>query len=191
MNGSGCEQSCLNLPFSEAHAHCASVGKRLCTEDEIIDGQCCSTECEEKVFERSWTSSHCQHDTPDLQNDLFSVDGYGRGVRVGEADDSFHFVELEIDPIGHDFYISLELEDLLNADMDSQAGLMIRETLEPDSPYWFIYVTGDGTFEAEYRAMSAQPSEQCELSPDRRHDVEHLDGVVLKIEKKGSTTTLS
>jgi len=91
------------------------------------------------------------------------------------------------------FVATLELDDYLQAHHNSQAGLMIRQSLDPDSPYSFLFVSGlnDGTLGAKYRTVSGVPFKQCNLSPNSLRPTHRLSGVRLIIEKNRDMITAS
>ena len=81
------------------------------------------------------------------------------GVDIWEKSDQFHFVHKQI---AGDFDIAVRVEGFTPAHLYSKAGLMIRESLSPDSPHLMFLVFSDnsprnnnlGAYEMQFRAAA-------------------------------------
>jgi hypothetical protein len=79
------------------------------------------------------------------------------GVDIWEKSDQFHFLNKQI---SGDFDIAVRVESFSPAHLYSKAGLMIRETLNPDSPHLMFLVFSDnsprnnnlGGYELQFRS---------------------------------------
>ena len=86
--GGGCFTTCERLSFDEAFLYCGRIGKRLCTQEELGDGRCCSKSCN-RGAEFTWTSTPCSKDSP--YTPPFVVEGQGTGIGVSKQCSSAHF----------------------------------------------------------------------------------------------------
>ena len=83
------------------------------------------------------------------------------GADIWEKSDQFHFV---FKPLSGDFDIAVRVESFMPAHLYSKAGLMIRETLETDSPHLMFLVFADneprhnnlGAYEMQFRAVAGE-----------------------------------
>jgi len=81
------------------------------------------------------------------------------GADIWEKSDQFHFVSKQVTG---DFDIAVRVESFTPAHLYSKAGLMVRETLNADSPHLlFLVFAGNaprnnnlGAYEAQYRAVA-------------------------------------
>lgn len=79
------------------------------------------------------------------------------GVDIWEKSDQFHFVHKRV---ASDFDMAVRVESLMPAHLYSKAGLMIRETLNADSPHLMFVVFSDnsprnnnlGGYEMQFRS---------------------------------------
>ncbi|MBA4384659.1 MAG: hypothetical protein C0410_07975, partial [Anaerolinea sp.] len=62
------------------------------------------------------------------------------GVDIWGVADQFHFAYLESEG---DFQITVRLESFTKADLYSKAGIMVRESLEAESPHVFMVAFPD------------------------------------------------
>jgi regulation of enolase protein 1 (concanavalin A-like superfamily) len=81
------------------------------------------------------------------------------GVDIWEESDQFHFVYKQF---ASDFDIAVRVESFTPAHLYSKAGLMIRQSLSPDSPHLMFLVFSDnsprnnnlGAYEMQFRLMA-------------------------------------
>ena len=81
------------------------------------------------------------------------------GADIWERSDQFHFV---YKPVSGDFDIAVRIEAFVPAHLYSKAGLMIRETLNTDSPHLMFLVFSDnsprnnnlGGYEMQFRSVA-------------------------------------
>ena len=73
----------------------------------------------------------------------------GSGADIWGQSDQFHYAFKTLTGIGS---ISAKVESLINTDPYAKAGVMIRETLDPDSKYSLVALTPENGVTAEYRA---------------------------------------
>ena len=81
------------------------------------------------------------------------------GVDIWEKSDQFHFVCKQM---SGDFDIAVRVESFTPAHLYSKAGLMIRESLDPDSPHLMFLVFSDnsprnnnlGAYEMQFRSVA-------------------------------------
>jgi hypothetical protein len=81
------------------------------------------------------------------------------GADIWEKSDQFHFLYKQI---SGDFDIAVRVESFLPAHLYSKAGLMVRETLNADSPHLMFLVFSDnsprnnnlGAYEMQFRSVS-------------------------------------
>jgi len=67
--------------FIKADTHCKSLGKRLCSREELRNRHCCEEECpQNQNGELTWTNSICSEDK--THNSPFAIEGRGRGLKV-------------------------------------------------------------------------------------------------------------
>jgi len=86
------------------------------------------------------------------------------GTDIWETSDQFHFL---CKPVAGDFDIAVRVERFQPAHLYSKAGLMIRETLEADSPHLMFVVFADnaprnnnlGVYEMQFRSVAGGPCE--------------------------------
>ena len=83
------------------------------------------------------------------------------GADIWEKSDQFHFL---CKPISGDFDIAIRVESFIPAHLYSKAGLMVRETLNADSPHLMFLVFADnsarnnnlGAYEMQFRSMAGR-----------------------------------
>jgi hypothetical protein len=81
------------------------------------------------------------------------------GVDIWEKSDQFHFLYKQV---ANDFDIAVRVESFTPAHLYSKAGLMIRETLNADSPHLMFLVFADnaprnnnlGAYEMQFRSAT-------------------------------------
>ncbi len=81
------------------------------------------------------------------------------GADIWEKSDQFHFVHKKI---AGDFEIAVRVESFKPAHLYSKAGLMVRESLDPDSPHLMFLVFSDnsprnnnlGAYEMQFRSVA-------------------------------------
>ena len=81
------------------------------------------------------------------------------GADIWEKSDQFHFL---CKPISGDFDIAIRVESFIPAHLYSKAGLMVRETLNADSPHLMFLVFADnaprnnnlGAYELQFRSVA-------------------------------------
>ena len=86
------------------------------------------------------------------------------GADIWEKSDQFHFV---YQPISGDFDIAVRVESFTPAHLYSKAGLMVRQTLNSDSPHLMFLVFSDnsprnnnlGAYEMQFRSV---PGGDCQ-----------------------------
>ncbi len=101
--------------------------------------------------------------SPKLAGSASEVDGgwdiIAGGADIWEKSDQFHFVYKQLS--GH-FDIAVRIESFTGAHLYSKAGLMIRQTLDPDSPHLMLLVfSGNaprnnnlGAYEMQFRSVA-------------------------------------
>jgi len=103
------------------------------------------------------------------------------GVNMWAQKDEFHFVWKRMKG---DFILQARVQfQGQGVDPHRKAGLIIRNTLDPDSPYADVALHGDGLMSLQYRRTKGALTEQVESAvkgPD-----------VIQIERKGSAYTMS
>jgi hypothetical protein len=80
----------------------------------------------------------------------------GSGTDIWNQSDEFHYAFKTLTGIGS---IVAKVESLTNADPYAKAGVMIRETLDPDSRYSVVSLTPDNGVLAEYRSDTGANSQ--------------------------------
>ncbi len=85
----------------------------------------------------------------DKSEDTYTVTGIG--VDIWEAVDDFHYAYKHLNGDGG---ITACLESVENVNEWSKAGVMIRSTLEPDSPNVMLLVTPSGRLSFQYRSIA-------------------------------------
>jgi len=81
------------------------------------------------------------------------------GADIWEKSDQFHFVHKQV---SGDFDIAVRVESFTPAHLYSKAGLMVRETLNADSPHLMLLVFGNnaprnnnlGAYEMQFRSVA-------------------------------------
>jgi hypothetical protein len=81
------------------------------------------------------------------------------GVDIWEKSDQFHFVHKQV---AGDFDIAVRVESFTPAHLYSKAGLMVRESLSPDSAHFMFLVFSDnsprnnnlGAYEMQFRSVA-------------------------------------
>jgi hypothetical protein len=96
-------------------------------------------------------------------NDVFTVTGAGTSLSVGKTSDSFHFL---YQSLSGDGAIVARITSVQGSTI-ATAGVMIRESLNANSTYEFMYFQKLGSFEADYRPStggSASGQNQASMS---------------------------
>ena len=101
--------------------------------------------------------------SPQLSGSARPLDGgwelIAGGADIWETSDQFHFVCKQFSA---DFDVAVRVESFMPAHLYSKAGLMIRETLEGDSPHllFLVFATNEprnnnlGAYEMQFRAVA-------------------------------------
>ena len=101
--------------------------------------------------------------SPQLAGSTRQVEGgwdlVAGGADIWEKSDQFHFL---CKPISGDFDIAIRVESFIPAHLYSKAGLMVRETLNADSPHLMFLVFSDnsprnnnlGAYEMQFRSVA-------------------------------------
>jgi len=111
------------------------------------------------------SSGFSNHDigSPQLAGSARPVEGgwdlVGGGSDIWQKSDQFHFVCKQV---SGDFDIAVRVESFTPAHLYSKAGLMIRESLDPDSPHLMFLVFSDnsprnnnlGAYEMQFRSVA-------------------------------------
>ena len=86
-----------------------------------------------------------------------AMDIYGGGADIWEKHDQFRFVWQEV---GEQFELTATLTNLAPSHVYAKAGLMLRASLEPDSPHVLFNAFPDGGILVAWRRQAAETTEQ-------------------------------
>ena len=92
----------------------------------------------------------------DPEEDIYAVEGAGENMWFGE--DAFHFVWREAEGD-----VALEADVVLTgtgSNPNRKAGLIIRQSLDPDAPYVDAVIHGDGLTSMQYREVKGGPTRE-------------------------------
>ncbi|MHC4351957.1 MAG: LamG domain-containing protein [Planctomycetota bacterium] len=89
----------------------------------------------------------------DAASQIYTVTG--SGSEIGGTSDEFHYAFKQLTGGGS---ITVKVESLADTHAWAKAGVMIRETLDPDSPHAMVAVTPTGRVAFEFRSQAGQDS---------------------------------
>ena len=105
------------------------------------------------------------------------VDMYGSGLDIWGPKDQFRYLWKKVDG---DFSIEVTIDSLINTSRYAKSGMMIRKTLDADSPCRTIYIIPDGSVEFGWRLAAGEDmANKVLMGPE-------LPGIRLKLVRKGN-----
>jgi serine/threonine protein kinase len=110
-----------------------------------------------QISEANAPDGRCQYDRA---SDRYTIEGYG--VDIWETLDDFHYAYKRLNGDGT---ITARIESIENVNEWSKAGVMIRSTLEPDSPNAMLLVTPSGRLSFQYRSTEGAATHDISTPP--------------------------
>jgi len=112
-----------------------------------------------QISEAAAPDGSCHYDE---ESDTYTILGFGTDI-WGRFDD-FHFVYKELHGDGS---IAARIGSIENVQEWTKAGVMIRATLEPDSPNAMVLATPSGIVSFQYRPKAFEITKQMDMPLDR------------------------
>jgi len=119
----------------------------------------------------------------EMKYDIPSLSYYLVACGTGTADnkDSFGFLHKKVNG---DFILESGIKLLnITGKNTSSAGIMVRQSSDPDAPFIACVVQGDGTMKLKYRADSGKTAKEL--------NIKVTGAEMIQVEKKGDTYTVS